>query len=149
MAPEVLFNPSLLPDQTALKNSGHQMLPLAEVMDSAIQACPIDYRRALYENIVLSGGSTSFKHFHNRLSRDVGRCITSRFKRMYGASQSSYPNMPKVHVHQNVCRQFSSWYGASMWAAQDDFIEKYCFSREQYLEYGPSGLRRGLSYGFD
>ena len=57
MGPEVLFNPSLLQSQSGLKDSGHQMPPLAEMMDTTIQLCPIDYRRPLYENIVLSGGS--------------------------------------------------------------------------------------------
>lgn len=37
--------------------------PLPEVVDNCISQCPIDYRRRLYSNIVLSGGSTAFQHF--------------------------------------------------------------------------------------
>jgi actin-related protein 3 len=36
-------------------------VPISETVDSVVQACPIDVRRGLYKNIVLSGGSTMFK----------------------------------------------------------------------------------------
>jgi actin-related protein 3 len=44
---------------------------LAEMVDEAIQKCPIDTRRKLYNNIILSGGNTVFKDFGRRLQRDV------------------------------------------------------------------------------
>ena len=49
-------------------------------MDTVIQQCPIDVRRGLYENIVLSGGSTMFKDFGRRLQRDLKRQTESRLK---------------------------------------------------------------------
>jgi len=42
------------------------------VVDRSIVSCPIDTRRALYSNIVLSGGSTMFKVGRCRLT--PGRC---------------------------------------------------------------------------
>jgi actin-related protein 3 len=36
-------------------------VPISETVDSVVQNCPIDVRRGLYRNIVLSGGSTMFK----------------------------------------------------------------------------------------
>ena len=45
--------------------------PLDEIVDTAIQSCPIDTRRKLYENIVLSGGSTLFKGFDKRLNMQI------------------------------------------------------------------------------
>ena len=36
-------------------------VPISETVDSVVQNCPIDVRRGLYKNIVLSGGSTMFK----------------------------------------------------------------------------------------
>jgi actin-related protein 3 len=48
------------------------------VVDNVIQMCPIDVRRGLYENIVLSGGSTMFNHFSRRLQRDVKRLSDQR-----------------------------------------------------------------------
>lgn len=41
-------------------------------------SCPIDTRRALYSNIVLSGGSTMFKGFGKRIKRDVKRLVDHR-----------------------------------------------------------------------
>lgn len=42
--------------------------PLPEIVDECIQNCPIDVRRPLYKNIVLSGGSSMFKDFDRRYS---------------------------------------------------------------------------------
>lgn len=47
-------------------------------MDTVIQQCPIDVRRGLYENIVLSGGSTMFKDFGRRLQRDIKKISEHR-----------------------------------------------------------------------
>lgn len=51
---------------------------ISETVDSVIQQCPIDVRRGLYENIVLSGGSTMFKDFGRRLQRDIKRISDQR-----------------------------------------------------------------------
>lgn len=40
---------------------------LDEIIDNAIQSSPIDVRRRLYKNIVLSGGSTTIKNLDKRL----------------------------------------------------------------------------------
>ena len=45
------------------------------MVDAAIQKCPIDTRRKLYSNIVLSGGNTVFKDFGRRLQRDVKKLV--------------------------------------------------------------------------
>lgn len=52
--------------------------PISETVDSVIQQCPIDVRRGLYENIVLSGGSTMFKDFARRMQRDIKRISDHR-----------------------------------------------------------------------
>ena len=52
LAPEIFFNPEIA--------SSDYLTPLPEVVDSVIQQSPIDVRRGLYKNIVLSGGSTMF-----------------------------------------------------------------------------------------
>lgn len=53
--PEIFFHPEFSnPDFTT---------PINEIVDNVIQNCPIDVRRPLYNNIVLSGGSTMFKDF--------------------------------------------------------------------------------------
>jgi len=59
LAPEIFFNPEIY--------SSDFLTPLPEIVDDVIQQSPIDVRRGLYKNIVLSGGSTMFQHFGNRL----------------------------------------------------------------------------------
>jgi hypothetical protein len=62
LAPEIFFNPEIY--------SSDFLTPLPEVVDTVIQTSPIDVRRGLYKNIVLSGGSTMFKDFGRRLQMD-------------------------------------------------------------------------------
>ena len=54
--------------------------PISETVDSVVQNCPIDVRRGLYKNIVLSGGSTMFKDFGKRLERDVKKFVNGRLE---------------------------------------------------------------------
>ena len=51
-APEVLFRPDLI---------GEECEGIHEVLVFAIQKSDLDLRRVLFQNIVLSGGSTLFK----------------------------------------------------------------------------------------
>lgn len=46
-----------------------------ELVDKVIQLCPIDTRRQLYSNIALSGGSTLFKGFKERLQKGIQRRV--------------------------------------------------------------------------
>ena len=55
-------------------------VPISETVDHVVQNCPIDVRRGLYNNIVLSGGSTMFKDFGRRLERDLRRSVDARLR---------------------------------------------------------------------
>ncbi|KAJ6988851.1 actin-related protein 3 [Populus alba x Populus x berolinensis] len=70
LGPEVFFNPEIY--------SSDFTTPLPAVIDKCIQSAPIDTRRALYKNIVLSGGSTMFKDFGRRLQRDLKKIVDTR-----------------------------------------------------------------------
>ena len=71
LAGEVLFQPSLL------SSSKSRITPLPDLVDRTIQMCPIDLRRTLYSNIVLSGGNTMFPDFGRRLQRDMKRLVNT------------------------------------------------------------------------
>ncbi len=72
LGPEIFFHPEFAnPDFT---------VPISETVDNVVQNCPIDVRRGLYSNIVLSGGSTMFKDFGRRLERDVRRAVDGRLR---------------------------------------------------------------------
>lgn len=45
------------------------------MVDEVIASCPIDTRKKLYGNIVLSGGNTVFRDFGRRLQRDVKKTV--------------------------------------------------------------------------
>merc|ERR1712232_157125 len=70
LAPEIFFNPEIF--------SESQTVALPKVVDACIQTCPIDYKRRLYSNIVLAGGSSSFQNFKERLEQDVQGLVEER-----------------------------------------------------------------------
>lgn len=73
MGPEAFFSPEIIDKNFTM--------PLDEVIDLTIQSCPVDYRRRLYSNIVLSGGSTRFKNFEKRLQKELQKRVDNRINR--------------------------------------------------------------------
>lgn len=73
LGPESFFSPEII-DKDYTQS-------LDEVLDHTIQACPVDYRRRLYSNIVLSGGSTMFKNFDKRLEKTVQTRVEERLSK--------------------------------------------------------------------
>ena len=110
LAPEIFFNPEIY--------SSDFLTPLPEVVDTVIQTSPIDVRRGLYKNIVLSGGSTMFKDFGKRLQRDVKAIVDGRIA---GSEQKSGSLMKSSGVEVNVIshkrQRYAVWYGGSLMAS--------------------------------
>ena len=52
--------------------------PIEDLVDEAIQSCPVEYRIKLFNNIVLSGGSTMFNHFDKRLQKNIQKKVNKR-----------------------------------------------------------------------
>merc|ERR1740117_2227262 len=73
--------------------------PLPEIVDRCIMGCPMDYRRRLYNNIVLSGGSTTFTHFKERLQRDLQVVVDARLALAQAAAGGAAPRSIPVEVH--------------------------------------------------
>ncbi|KAG6850255.1 hypothetical protein H0H93_015807 [Arthromyces matolae] len=111
LAPEIFFNPEIY--------SSDFLTPLPEIVDDVIQQSPIDVRRGLYKNIVLSGGSTMFQHFGNRLKRDLKQLVDRRLDASVLASGSAH---------------------------KPDFYTS-CHTKAQYDEIGPSICRRYQIFG--
>lgn len=70
-APEVLFRPDLL---------GEECEGIHEVLMYAIQKSDMDLRKVLYQNIVLSGGSTLLKGFGDRLLLELKKSLPKDMK---------------------------------------------------------------------
>ena len=106
-----------------------------------LQACPIDTRRGLYKNIVLSGGSTMFKDFGKRLQRDIKRCCDERIKKSEELSGGRLKPAPvECNVISHHMQRFAVWFGGSMLASTPEF-HNVCHTRQQYEEIGPSICR--------
>ena len=99
---------------------------------------PIDARRGLYKNIVLSGGSTMFKDFGRRLQRDVKKRVDGRIKANLARLNKSNVKAPKldVNVISHPMQRFAVWFGGSMLASTPEFY-RVCHTKAQYDEEGP------------
>ncbi|CAG9328305.1 unnamed protein product [Blepharisma stoltei] len=137
LGPEVFFSPG--------KFTRDWDKPLDECLDSTIQGCPIDLRRDLYSNVVLSGGTTLFKNFHHRLQRSMQQRVNDRLAR-YAASSGNTPKPIECKINAYKTQRYAVWYGASMFAASPEF-SRVVHTREEYLEHGPSIARRNVVFG--
>ncbi|KAI8815232.1 actin family [Cladochytrium replicatum] len=143
LGPEIFFNPEIA--------SSDFLTPLPEVVDQVVQSCPIDTRRGLYKNIVLSGGSTMFKDFNKRLQSDIRR-ITEARQAAYNAVQQRNVRDKitgqeiEVNVISHKRQRYAVWHGGSEVASLPAFAS-LAHTKEQYEEYGPSIARYNKMFG--
>eukprot|EP00404_Azadinium_spinosum_P032680 CAMPEP_0180585392 /NCGR_PEP_ID=MMETSP1037_2-20121125/16089_1 /TAXON_ID=632150 /ORGANISM="Azadinium spinosum, Strain 3D9" /LENGTH=429 /DNA_ID=CAMNT_0022603495 /DNA_START=44 /DNA_END=1333 /DNA_ORIENTATION=+ len=134
LAPEIFFHPEIFVDGFAA--------PLPEVVDQCILQCPIDYRRRLYGNVVLAGGSTTFTHFKERLQRDLQCIVDARLKKSEQVS-GTLPQPIAVQVHgakQRKHQRYAAWLGGSLFAQEPQF-QTMCKTKQEYDEVGPQCMR--------
>ncbi|XP_014383710.1 PREDICTED: actin-related protein 3B isoform X2 [Myotis brandtii] len=110
LGPEIFFHPEFAnPDF---------MESISDVVDEVIQNCPIDVRRPLYKNVVLSGGSTMFRDFGRRLQRDLKRVVDARLRLSQELSGGRIKPRPvEVQVITHHMQRFAVWFGGSMLAS--------------------------------
>lgn len=139
LGPEIFFHPEFSnPDFTT---------SISEAVDSVIQNTPIDVRRPLYKNIVLSGGSTMFRDFGRRLQRDVKRVVDARLKMSEQLSEGRIKPKPiDVAVITHSMQRYAVWFGGSMLASTPEFYT-VCHTKAQYDECGPSIARHNPVFG--
>ncbi|KAL0323262.1 UNVERIFIED_CONTAM: actin [Sesamum angustifolium] len=94
---EVLFQPSLI---------GMEAAGIHETTYNSIMKCHVDIRKDLYENIVLSGGSTMFPGIADRMSNEI-RDLAQRSM--------------KIKVVAPSDRKYTVWIGGSILASLDTF----------------------------
>jgi actin, other eukaryote len=109
--PEALFKPSLI---------GLEAPGFHEMTYNSINKCDIDVRRDLYQNIVLSGGTTMFKNLPERLGKDIGNLAPSSIK-------------PKVVAPPE--RKYSVWIGGSILSSLTTFQTMW-IKKHEYEESG-------------
>ncbi|XP_058450603.1 actin-related protein 1 [Malaya genurostris] len=116
-APEVLFRPHML---------GEECEGIHEVLMYSIQKSDMDLRKMLYQNIVLSGGSTLFKGFGDRLLSEIRKHVSKDMKIRIAAPQE---------------RIYSTWMGGSILASLDTF-KKMWVSKREFDEDGQRAIHR-------
>ncbi|CRK13955.1 hypothetical protein BN1708_017207, partial [Verticillium longisporum] len=129
LAPEIFFNPEIY--------SSDFLTPLPTVVDGVIQSSPIDVRRGLYKNIVLSGGSTLYKDFGRRLQRDIRQLVDARIKASEVRSGGAKSGGLDVQVITHKRQRHGPWFGGSLLGQTPEF-RSYCHTKAEYQEYGPS-----------
>ena len=115
--PEVLFQPNLI----GLESKGIDSL----IFDS-IMKTDVDIRRDLYNNIVLSGGTTMFENIAQRIQKEL---------------KKSAPNSVNVKVIAAPERKYSVWIGGSILSSLSTFEEMW-ITEQEYDEAGPSIVHR-------
>ncbi|CAL9152837.1 actin-related protein 3-like [Musa acuminata AAA Group] len=133
LGPEVFFHPEICVDDFRT--------PLPDVIDMCVQSAPIDTRRGLYKNVVLSGGSTMFKGLQRRLQMDLKKIVDDRIAESnarLGGDVISHP--VEVNVVSHPVQKFAVWFGGSVVASLPEFHES-CHTKEDYDEYGASICR--------
>ncbi len=118
MAPEVLFNPSLI---------GSEENSVADILVSSIMKSDIDLRPTLFTQIVLAGGTTCTPGFGDRLLSEV---------------RSRAPAHTRIRISAPPERIYSAWAGGSILASLSTFKNMWV-TRAEYEEYGDSLMHRG------
>jgi actin beta/gamma 1 len=103
--PESLFKPSQL---------GMEAVGIHETTYNSIMKCDIDIRKNLYENIVLSGGTTMYEGIDARMQKEI---------------QALAPETMTVKVVAPPERKYSVWIGGSILASLSTFQQMWISSR--------------------
>ena len=99
---------------------GKDMQGLHEITYQSILKCDVDIRKDLYNNIVLSGGTTMFPGFPERLSKELIALA---------------PSTMKVKVFAPQERKFLVWIGGSILSSLSTFQTMW-ITKAEYQESG-------------
>ena len=133
LAPEILFTPEMV--------SSEHTTPLAVLVDRAIRLSPMSYRRELYGNIVLSGGSTMIPGFARRLQHDVQKIVDANLERnaecvSHQVGRKIAASTVDVRVVEHKRQEYTAWYGGALLAECGRAFLELCMTKEQYDESG-------------
>jgi len=115
--PEVLFQPSFL---------GKESAGIHEAVYKSIMRTDIDVRKELYNNVVLSGGTTMFPGIGERMTKELTALA---------------PAVMRIKVVCPAERRYSVWIGGSILASLTTFQQKW-ITKSEYDESGPTIVHR-------
>jgi len=88
--------------------------------------CDVDVRKELYQNIVMSGGTTMFDGISERVNKEVVALA---------------PSTMKIKVVAPAERKFSVWIGGSILSSLSTFQTMW-ITKQEFEESGPSIVHR-------
>jgi len=115
--PEVLFQPGMI---------GMEAGGIHETTYDSIMKCDVDIRKDLYNNIVLSGGSTMYPGIADRMTKEITALA---------------PSSMRIKVVAPPERKYSVWIGGSILASLSTF-QMMWIAHSEYDESGPSIVHR-------
>ncbi|KUI59585.1 Actin-like protein [Cytospora mali] len=115
-APEILFDPEII---------GLEYPGVHQIVVDAISRTDLDLRKALYSNIVLSGGSTLTKGFGDRLLTEVQRLAVKDMRiKIFAPPERKYSTWIGGSILAGLSTfRKASWVLKSMWVSIDDWHE--------------------------
>ena len=119
--PEILFKPNII---------GKEGDGIGKTCYDSVQKCNPDIRKDLYNNIVLSGGTSMFKGLQERFSKEIKNFITDSMKE-------------EVNINASDERKFAVWTGGSI--LSKSFSDSIWITKEEYEEYGDLIVHRKCS----
>ncbi|CRG99317.1 actin-like protein, putative [Plasmodium relictum] len=107
---------------------------LPKVIYNTIQKCPIDYRKELFNNIYITGGSSIIRGFRERLENELYDLINN---------QNFYnKTIINVHVLKRKLLQKYSIYAGSHYFLELFNYYNYNITKQDYEEYGENILAK-------
>jgi len=115
--PEVLFQPTFI---------GKEQEGIHKLTFQSIQKCDIDIRKDLYQNVVMSGGTTMFNKIDKRMEKEL---------------KNLAPQSMTIKIIAPPERKYSVWIGGSILSSLSTFEDMW-IKKDEYDESGPSIVHR-------
>ncbi|KAJ5071847.1 actin-7-related [Anaeramoeba ignava] len=120
---ECLFQPSLI----GIEEDG-----IHKIAYDAITKTENELRKEVIENIVLTGGTSMFPGFNERLEKEMNQLMEKE---------------EKINVIASPQRKYSVWIGGAIFASRPGFLN-LCISSQDYNEFGPTIIHKRKQNNF-
>lgn len=105
---------------------GKELRSFPDLVYNSIMLTDIDIRKNLYENIVISGGTTMYPGLPERLAKELTKTV---------------PSTMKVKVISSEERKYSVWIGGSILSSLSTFQTSWV-TKQDYQEAGTAIVHR-------